>query len=114
MTAVSNHSIDQKRALAHLMDLLAIEGLSGREGKVAQAVKKKLTAAGCKASWIGHDSANRKIPGDYEVGNLTVMVDFNNIQIDGVMREVMNVRDVRQKYESFGWHAERERGLRLP
>lgn len=41
----------------------------------------------------------------YGVGNLTVIVDFNNIQIDGVMREVMNVRDLRVKYESFGWHA---------
>jgi transketolase len=34
-----------------------------------------------------------------------VIVDFNNIQIDGVMREVMNVRDLRVKYEAFGWHA---------
>jgi len=41
----------------------------------------------------------------YAVGNLTVLVDFNNIQIDGVMREVMDVRDLRQKYEAFGWHA---------
>lgn len=41
----------------------------------------------------------------YGLGNLTVLVDFNNIQIDGVMREVMNVRDLRAKYEAFGWHA---------
>lgn len=41
----------------------------------------------------------------YGLGNLTVLVDFNNIQIDGKMREVMNVRDLRQKYEAFGWHA---------
>ena len=41
----------------------------------------------------------------YSVSNLTVMVDFNNIQIDGRMREVMNVRDLRLKYEAFGWHA---------
>ena len=37
--------------------------------------------------------------------NLTVIVDFNNIQIDGVMRDVMDVRDLRVKYEAFGWHA---------
>jgi len=41
----------------------------------------------------------------FGLSNLTVMVDFNNIQIDGVMREVMNVRDLREKYEAFGWHA---------
>lgn len=41
----------------------------------------------------------------FGLGNLTVLVDFNNIQIDGEMRKVMNVRDLRQKYEAFGWHA---------
>ena len=41
----------------------------------------------------------------FGLSNLTVLVDFNNIQIDGVMREVMNVRDLRAKYEAFGWHA---------
>ena len=64
--------IDEARALDHLMDLLAIEGLSGREGKVAAAVREKLLRAGCEPSWIGHDDANERIPGDYEVGNLIV------------------------------------------
>ncbi len=64
--------IDEARALDHLMDLLAIEGLSGREGKVAAGVREKLLAAGCELSWIGQDDANERIPGDYEVGNLIV------------------------------------------
>jgi transketolase len=42
----------------------------------------------------------------YSVSNLCVLVDFNNIQIDGVMREVMDVLDLRVKYEAFGWHAQ--------
>lgn len=41
----------------------------------------------------------------FELSNLTVIVDFNNIQIDGKMREIMNVRDLRAKYEAFGWNA---------
>ena len=41
----------------------------------------------------------------YGLGNLTVIVDFNNVQIDGHMRKIMNVRDLRLKYEAFGWHA---------
>jgi transketolase len=41
----------------------------------------------------------------YGLSNLTVLVDFNTIQIDGEMRKVMNVRDLREKYEAFGWHA---------
>ena len=62
----------ERRALAHLMDLLAVEGLSGREGKVASAITKKLKRAGCKASWISHDNVHKKIPHDYEIGNLIV------------------------------------------
>lgn len=41
----------------------------------------------------------------YSLGNLTVLVDFNNVQIDGHMRDVMDVLDLRKKYEAFGWHA---------
>jgi tripeptide aminopeptidase len=68
----ASDTIDEPRAIGHLMDLLAIEGLSGREGQVARAIKKKLKAAGCKTSWMSHDKANEKIPGDYEIGNLIV------------------------------------------
>ena len=50
----------------------------------------------------------------YRLGNLTVIVDFNNIQIDGVMREVMNVRDLKEKYEAFGWHAVDVNGHDIP
>jgi tripeptide aminopeptidase len=61
--------IDRTRALQHLLDLLAIEGLSGKEGKVAAAVRAKLLDAGCKPAWIRHDRVHEKLPG-FEVGNL--------------------------------------------
>ena len=64
--------IDEARALDHLMDLLRIEGLSGREARVAAAVREKLLAAGCEPSWIEHDDANERIPRDFEIGNLIV------------------------------------------
>lgn len=41
----------------------------------------------------------------YRVDRLTVLVDFNNVQIDGHMRDVMDIRDLRSKYEAFGWWA---------
>lgn len=41
----------------------------------------------------------------YGLSNLTVLIDFNDIQIDGRMRDVMDVLDLRVKYEAFGWHA---------
>ena len=67
-------TVNEKRALGHLMDLLKIEGLSGRESKVAKLVKKKLLHAGCKSSWIRDDKANRHIPGGFEIGNLIVRI----------------------------------------
>lgn len=65
-------AIDERRALAHLMDLLSIEGLSGREGPVAAAVRRKAREAGCRPSWIGADDVHRRIPGDFRQGNLIV------------------------------------------
>ena len=38
----------EKRALRHLLDLLAIEGPTGRESEVAACIKEKLIQAGCK------------------------------------------------------------------
>jgi tripeptide aminopeptidase len=67
-------AIDRERALGHLMDLLAIEGTSGKERAVAEAVRAKLLAAGCKPAWIRHDSAHRRIDASWEVGNLIVKV----------------------------------------
>jgi tripeptide aminopeptidase len=54
------------------MDLLSVEGLSGREKRVAEAVRRKARAAGCRPSWISYDDSNRRIPGDFEIGNLII------------------------------------------
>ena len=42
--------------------------------------------------------------GKYNLTNLTVIIDRNNIQIDGNTEEVMPLEPLREKYESFGWH----------
>jgi len=41
--------------------------------------------------------------GKYNLGNLTVLLDRNNIQIDGPTENVMPLEPLRQKYESFNW-----------
>lgn len=38
------------------------------------------------------------------LGNLIVIVDRNNIQIDGLTEDVMPLESLREKYESFNWH----------
>lgn len=42
--------------------------------------------------------------GKYKLSQLVGIVDRNNIQIDGTTEDVMPLEDLRQKWESFGWH----------
>lgn len=42
--------------------------------------------------------------GANELGNLTAVMDRNNIQINGYTEEVMPLEELRDKYEAFGWH----------
>jgi transketolase len=39
----------------------------------------------------------------HKVDNLIMTIDFNNAQIDGPMREIMSLGDMKAKVESFGW-----------
>lgn len=40
----------------------------------------------------------------YHLHNLTVVIDRNNIQIDGNTEDIMPLEDFRKKYEAFNWH----------
>lgn len=42
--------------------------------------------------------------GKYRLSNLTVVVDRNNIQIDGYTEDVMPLEPFKDKYEAFNWH----------
>ncbi|MFC1638714.1 transketolase [Patescibacteria group bacterium] len=42
--------------------------------------------------------------GKHGLGNLTNIIDRNNIQIDGTTEEVMPLEPLKKKYEAFGWH----------
>ncbi len=45
-----------------------------------------------------------------KLGNLIVIVDRNNIQIDGYTEDIMPLESLTHKFESFGWHAEEING----
>lgn len=64
--------IDKDKALTHLLDLLAVEGPTGRESKVVAAITLKLKAAGCKTTWIKTDDAHKRLGEGFEIGNLIV------------------------------------------
>jgi transketolase len=42
----------------------------------------------------------------YKLHNLIVIVDRNNIQIDGYTEDVMPLNDLSEKFESFNWHVQ--------
>ena len=40
----------------------------------------------------------------YKLDNLTAFVDYNNLQIDGNVSDIMNVASVEDKVKAFGWN----------
>ena len=75
MTNVSegtSFAIDQSAAVALVMELMAVTGRSKHEGQVVAFVRERLLAAGVPESCIETDTANRRIPGGGETGNLIV------------------------------------------
>ena len=43
--------------------------------------------------------------GHFKLDNLCAIVDVNRLQIDGWVKEVMNVEPLTEKYSAFGWNA---------
>ncbi len=68
----SSFTIDRSEAVALVMELMAITGRSKQEGHVVAFVRERLLAAGVPESCIETDTANRRIPGGGETGNLIV------------------------------------------
>lgn len=40
----------------------------------------------------------------YKLDNLTAFIDFNGLQIDGAVEDVMNPTPIDKKFEAFGWN----------
>jgi transketolase len=43
--------------------------------------------------------------GHFKLDNLCAIVDNNKLQIDGKVKDIMNVEPIAEKYRSFGWNA---------
>jgi transketolase len=48
--------------------------------------------------------------GSYHLDNIVAVVDCNRLQIDGFVKDVMNVEPLADKYTSFGWEVLRVNG----
>ncbi len=42
--------------------------------------------------------------GHHKLNNLIAIVDNNNLQIDGDVREIVNIHPLKEKYEAFNWY----------
>jgi transketolase len=41
----------------------------------------------------------------HKVDNVICIVDYNGIQLDGFVKDIMDVAPVAEKFRAFGWHA---------
>ena len=64
--------LDVKSAEQHLMRFLEVEGVTGQEKAIAEAVSDELKKIGVPAAAIRFDSANKRIPLPTQTGNLIV------------------------------------------
>ena len=64
--------LDVKAAEDHLMRFLAVEGVTGEEAAIAEAVSDELKKVGVPASAIRFDTVHKRIPVPTQTGNLLV------------------------------------------
>ena len=101
----------------HLSSLPGIENTSGPLGQgLSQACGLAMTfKMDDKNNWVyavlsdgehqeGQTWEAYLFAGKNRLSNLTVLIDRNNIQIDGFTEDVMPLDSLRNKIESFGWH----------
>lgn len=67
-----NTQIDKKQCLNDLIKFLSIEGITGEEKNIANAVEEDLVNSGIPREYIKYDNSNKKIPLPTQVGNLIV------------------------------------------
>jgi len=84
-------------------------GISQAAGMaLALRMDKKPNHVYCITSDGEHDEGNTwealMFANKMQLTNLTVIIDRNNIQIDGHTEEVMPLEPLREKYEAFGWY----------
>lgn len=101
-------------------DMKGVSGVDMSTGSLGQGISAACGMAEC-AKLDGKDYRVYAILGDgeseegqvweaamfaahYKLDNLTVFLDFNGLQIDGDIREVMNPTPLDKKFEAFNWN----------
>ena len=100
----------------HRGSLAGIEVTSGPLGcglsqAIGMALAAKLDSKKYQIYCLTSDGENQEgnfweammFAGKHKLDNLTMIVDRNNIQIDGFTEEVMPLEPLKEKYEAFNW-----------
>ena len=101
----------------HRGTLPGIENSSGPLGQgLSQAVGMAIISKAEKRRWRvyamlsdgelneGQTWEAAMLASKYKLGNLTAIIDRNNIQIDGYTEEVMPLEPLAEKFRAFGWN----------
>ncbi|MCL5435070.1 MAG: transketolase [Patescibacteria group bacterium] len=101
----------------HRTSLPGVETTSGPLGEgvsqsigiaLAARLDKKKYHIYCVSSDGEHQEGNTweavMFAGKQKLDNLTLIIDRNNIQIDGFTEDVMPLEPLKEKYEAFNWH----------
>ena len=52
--------------------------------------------------------------GKYGVDNVCAVLDYNGIQLDGFVKDIMDLEPIEDKWRAFGWHVIRADGHSIP
>jgi len=101
----------------HNLALPGIENSSGPLGQglsqaIGMALSARMSGNSHRIYCISSDGEHNEgqiwealmFAGKNKLNNLTVILDRNNIQIDGYTEDVMPLEPLRAKYEAFNWH----------
>ncbi len=107
----------------HWLKLPGVEASTGSLGQglsiaVGLALAARLDKRSCTTFCIMGDGEQQEgqiweaamEAGHYQLDNLVGIVDYNRLQIDGRVCDVMNIDPIEQKYRSFGWDVVRING----
>ena len=83
----------------------------GLSAAVGMAIGSKMESAGCRVYCLVGDGEIEEgqiweaamAASKNQLDNLCVIVDYNDLQIDGTIEEVAGLIDIKEKFESFGF-----------
>lgn len=72
-------------------------------GKIDARGYRVYTMVGCGESQEGQVWEAAMCAAHYKLDNLTAIVDYNRLQLDGTLAEIMEIEPLAEKWRAFGW-----------